>query len=155
MTAHWDGRIEALAERLRSRGYRLTPQRLAVVEALLADGSHPSAADVSAKVRERHPMVSLATVYQTLDVLKELGEVLELDFGEGFSRYDARHPYPHPHAICARCGAVHDVHDASPIDIAAWASRATGFAIHGYRLDFYGLCPCCRGSDTSSAPEGS
>src|SRR5690606_7766032 len=110
---------------------------------LLSESSHPSAAELATRVRARYPMISLATVYQTLDLLKELGEVIELDFGEGFNRYDARYPYPHAHAICEICGVVGDVLVNPPVDLLAWATTTTGFTLDGYRLNFSGQCPSC------------
>ena len=55
------------------------------------------------KVKKVFPTTSLATVYKTVALLKELNEVLELGFPEGSNRYDGNKPYPHPHLICTKC----------------------------------------------------
>ena len=70
--------------------------------------------------------------------------MLELEFSEWGNRYDGNRPYPHPHVICTRCGAIAD---SERIDLDAFASRMagdTGYRIDAHRLDFYGLCPACQ-----------
>src|SRR5437867_6506445 len=104
-----EARIAELTRRLAEQGYRITPQRLAVVGALMAARNHPSAEDLFARVRETCPTTSLATIYKTLDTLEELGEVLELKFRDGSNRYDGVRPDAHPHLICTRCGRIEDL----------------------------------------------
>ena len=87
-------RIAELTRKLAEQGYRITPQRLAVMGALVDAPNHPSAEDLFARVRETCPTTSLATVYKTLDTLKEIGEVLELEFRDGSNRYDGVRPQP-------------------------------------------------------------
>jgi Fur family transcriptional regulator, peroxide stress response regulator len=84
-------RVNEIVGRLRERGHRLTPQRYAVVRALVEGGEHPSAEQLF-HVSNAYPMMSRATVYKTLDTLKDAGEVLELQFREGPNRYDANMP---------------------------------------------------------------
>ncbi len=103
-----DNRLEELARLLRQSGYRLTPQRLEVVRALLEQEDHPSAETVYQRISPRLPTTSLATVYNTLDALKEIGQVLEITPGQGPSRYDVRRPHRHPHLLCTVCGRVED-----------------------------------------------
>lgn len=136
-------RTERIVARLRARGHRLTPQRLAIVRALVESGEHPSAEQLYRHVQPEYPMMSPATVYKTLDTLKAVGEVLELEFRNRPNRYDATMPTPHPHAVCTRCGRIDDV-GASHVQIATdEAAAATGYRLFSYRLDFYGLCPGC------------
>jgi Fur family peroxide stress response transcriptional regulator len=79
-------RVNEIVGRLRERGHRLTPQRYAVVRALVEGGEHPSAEQLFHRVSDAYPMMSRATVYKTLDTLKAAGEVLELEFREGPNR---------------------------------------------------------------------
>lgn len=134
---------EALAEILRGRGFRLTPQRLAVIRAL-ARGRHPTAEEVHTTLARDYPSMSLATVYKTIALLKAQGLILEIDFGARDNRYDILRPYPHPHAVCTRCGAVADPRDPDLAALTAQVARDTGFEITSHRLDFFGLCPQCR-----------
>lgn len=139
-----DNRVTALLQKLADRGCRITPQRLRIVEALVGRDDHPNAEQVFARVRETCPNTSLATIYKTIDLLKAMGEVLELEFSDGSNRYDGRRPSAHPHAICTRCGRIQDLEVAGLTDIQDQAARASGFRIVTHRMDFYGLCQQCQ-----------
>lgn len=135
---------EALAETLRRRGYRITPQRLAVIRAFADGRAHPTAEEVHQRLLPRHPSMSLATVYKTIALLKKEALILEIDFGSRNNRYDLLRPYPHPHAICTRCGAVADPGDPDVSTLMERMARDTGYELTSHRLDFFGLCPKCR-----------
>ena len=139
-----EARIAELTRRLAEQGYRITPQRLAVVGALMAARNHPSAEDLFARVRETCPTTSLATVYKTLDTLKEIGEVLELEFRDGSNRYDGLRPQAHPHLVCTRCGKIEDLDLEGLEEIASRVARSTGYQIRSHRVDFYGVCGKCQ-----------
>lgn len=144
-----DGRSRRsqMLEKLRGRGFRITPQRLAVLEVLSRSEGHPSVEAIYAEVRARFPTVSLATIYKTIGVLKEIGEVLELGFADSGNRYDGHRPYPHPHLICTRCGAISDPDLSSLHDLTREVAAETGFQILTHRLDFFGVCRNCQGCD--------
>ena len=141
-----DLRVNDLVTKLRGRGFRLTPQRLAVLQTLVSDPSHPSVDSMFRELAPRYPMMSLATVYKTIEVLKEMGEVLELGFANRPSRYDANIPSPHAHMICTECGRIEDVDVADVAPIAANVANRTGYQSVLPRLDFYGRCPECGAS---------
>ncbi len=142
-----------LVARLQAAGYRLTPQRLALVHLLSRDDSHPSADQIFARLRAEYPTVSLATVYNTLDMLVELGEALTLDLSEGCTRYDVRRPGAHPHVICRVCGRVADL-DLDGLERFIEAARtSTAFGDLQPRIHFDGVCPTCA-SGSSRKPEG-
>lgn len=135
--------MQTIVTRLRERGHRLTPQRLAVVSALVGGGDHPSAEQVYERVRAQYPMMSPATVYKAIDTLKAAGEVLELEFREGPNRYDATRPTAHPHVICTACGRIEDVQASDALAGVVELANRSGFRLSHYRLDFFGLCPSC------------
>ncbi|MGC8668393.1 MAG: Fur family transcriptional regulator [Chthonomonadales bacterium] len=139
-----DARFRELVEKLRARGGRITPQRMAIVRVLADSATHPSAEDVYRKIRAQFPTTSLATVYKVIAQLKEMGEVLELGFADGSSRYDGHNPKPHAHLICVRCQKILDPDvgglDTLPTEVA----RAAGYRLVGHRFDIYGVCPDCR-----------
>ncbi|RMF87409.1 MAG: transcriptional repressor, partial [Nitrospinota bacterium] len=89
----------AVLSKLRQRGWRITPQRLAIIEFLEGNTNHPSALEIFQALKPLYPSLSPTTVYSTLHVLKELGEVVEISGGTEGNRYD---PNVHPHAnlIC-------------------------------------------------------
>jgi Fur family peroxide stress response transcriptional regulator len=137
-------RLEEMLSRLRDRGFRLTPQRMAVLEILSSSEGHPTVSEVFEDVRSRFPTTSLATVYKTVILLKELGEVLELGFPDGSNRYDGVKPYPHPHIICTECMRIMDPELSSIDHLRDEIVKKTGYSIQHHRLDFFGLCPACR-----------
>ena len=101
-------RIDAMLAKLKSRDFRITPQRYAVLRILASSEEHPSVAEIYEAVRVEFPTTSLATVYKTVSLLKEIGEVLELGFHDGNNRYDGTRPFPHPHVICTQCRKIMD-----------------------------------------------
>ena len=145
-------RYQALVEKLRQQNYRLTPQRLRLVNLIATSDGHPSATQLYTQVKTEFPTMSQATVYKTLNLLKEMGEVLEIDL-RGDSHYDGNKPYPHPHIICSQCGKIIDGdQDPSQVDssikrLVAEIERGSGFQILRHRLDFYGVCPTCQEQD--------
>jgi Fur family peroxide stress response transcriptional regulator len=88
--------------------------------------------------------MSLATVYKTLGLLKEMGEVLELGFRNDDNRYDAHDPAPHPHIICTNCRRIVDLDVAEFEFLARDIAASSGFQVASYRLDFFGVCPDCQ-----------
>lgn len=137
-------RLQVLRQRLADTGHRITPQRLCILEALVDSNRHPTAEDIFARVRKVSPTTSLATVYKTIETLKEMGEVQELEFGDGRYHYDGVDPVPHPHVVCTACGRIEDVLIAGVHTLQSQAGQASGFKITSQRLDFYGLCGPCR-----------
>ncbi|UCG39796.1 MAG: transcriptional repressor [bacterium] len=133
-----------MLSRLRERGQRITPQRLAILRILADSEGHPSVEKIYDVVVRDFPTTSLATVYKTVTLLKELGEVLELEFSQGSNRYDGSKPFPHPHVVCTRCRRIVDPDLESLSALTAQVSRQTGFKVVNHRLDFYGLCPQCQ-----------
>lgn len=139
-------RFEELIAKLQEQEYRLTPQRVALLRLLATSDGHPSASQLYAQIKDRFPTTSPATVYKTLNLLKEMGEVLELGFSDDDNRYDGHKPLPHPHLICLRCRKIVDPKIDLIQDLEQEMSRQSGFQILSHRLDFYGLCPDCQGT---------
>jgi Fur family peroxide stress response transcriptional regulator len=137
-------RLEELIARMRERGHRLTPQRMAVLKILVGNKEHLSAEQIYARVKADFPMTSLATIYKTVAVLKEMGEVLELGFSDDSSHYDGDNPHPHPHLICIKCRSIIDVDAASLSELPQEVAQQTGYRVVSHRLDFFGICPQCQ-----------
>ncbi|MFT5700824.1 MAG: Fur family peroxide stress response transcriptional regulator [Desulforhopalus sp.] len=137
-------RVEQMVSRLKDGDHRITPQRLAIFQILASSVGHPSAETIYGALVEHYPTMSLATVYKTLALLKQEGEVLELQFSDLGNRYDGNKPYPHPHVICMDCG---EIVDPSLLDLEVITQQMmseTGFKIVAHRLDFFGVCPACQ-----------
>ena len=137
-------RVSSLRARLAESGCRITPQRIAILDALVNGPSHPTAEEIHGEVLRVSPTTSLATVYKTLDTLKALGEVQELELGSGRNHYDAVDPVAHPHVVCTKCGRIEDVRLESDGSLLDRASAVSGYALVTERLEFFGLCPACR-----------
>jgi Fur family peroxide stress response transcriptional regulator len=140
-------RLDELTTRLRERGSRLTPQRMAVLKILAASEGHPSVEQIYERVKVDFPMTSLATIYKTVTLLKEMGEVLELGFSDDGNRYDGNKPYPHPHLICTKCKNIVDPEVATLSELRQEVAQSTGYQIMSHRLDFFGICPQCQGKE--------
>jgi len=137
-------RLDSMLKRLRERQFRITPQRIAILKVLAFSSEHPTVDRIYEQVKSDFPTTSLATVYKTVTLLKELKEVLELGFPEGSNRYDGNRPYPHPHVICLKCKKIVDPDLSGLQDMTLEIVKETGFKIMNHRLDFFGLCPSCQ-----------
>ena len=94
----------ALVEALKSRGIRITPQRAIILDAMERMPGHITAEEVYAEVQQVNSYINLATIYRTLDLLKELDLVSEADMGTGATHFALRVHGVHHHAICRACG---------------------------------------------------
>lgn len=139
--------IDQVTEILRGRGYKVTPQRLAVYEVLAQTKAHPTADVIYAKLQPTYPTMSLATVYKTLDIFSKVGLVQVLNVGEESFRYDANIDN-HPHVCCVRCNRVDDVHEADASGLTAEVEGETGYKVTGRQLYFYGVCPDCQKNES-------
>jgi Fur family peroxide stress response transcriptional regulator len=137
-------RMDTMINKLKERDFRITPQRLAVLRILAESEGHPSVEDIFRQVKPIFPTTSLATIYKTVNLLKKIGEVVELDFSEESNRYDGNRPYPHPHLICTKCKTVVDPDMATISDLSEELAKKTGYEIVNHRLDFFGICPRCQ-----------
>jgi Fur family peroxide stress response transcriptional regulator len=133
---------------LQGAGLRLTPQRLAIAHAVLAQ-DHPTAAEVYEAVRVQFPTMGLATVYATLNVMVERRLLRPLAF-ENAVRFDAN-VTPHANLICTACGRITD-YDGCDDVVRALRERAAcdaGFELEEHRLDLYGRCARCADASIS------
>jgi len=130
---------------LRRRGYKLTPQRRAVLRTIAASQDHLTPAEIHEKVRESCPGVGLVTVYRTLDILDELGLICQVHSVGGCRSYLMRRPSEHHHhLVCVECGRVDDFSNCDLSELSNRLSRETGFEIEGHILEFSGHCAECR-----------
>jgi len=121
--------------------FKMTPQRAAILEFLEGNTSHPSAEDIYEAVKEAFPMMSFATVYNTLQTLKDHNMVWELSIDDERKRYDPNTNLHH-HMICLGCREVVDIHASFDLDVSE--SNTNGYLIIGTHVEFYGYCHKCR-----------
>lgn len=133
----------------RKANRRLTPQRLAIFGYLADCDTHPSARQIYNDVRKTQPSLSLATVYNTLGTLVELGLLTELDFEALDNRYDTRLE-PHLNLVCVQCGSIEDRDQRLPVALRRIAAEH-GFETTGIRLEYRGFCAACRDKHNNTA----
>ena len=133
---------QSLAD-LKSRGIRLTPQRQVILQFLKETEEHPTAEQVYQKIGEQFPGISLATVYNTLNMLKELGVIRELSYGDMSSRYDGNDT-EHAHLVCETCNHVIDIACPTEESLRTPGLAEHQFSLRAYRLEYYGTCKSCQ-----------
>ena len=121
---------------------RMTKQRRVILGVLKNTRIHPTADWIYDQVRKQLPNISLGTVYRNLKVLKEMGEVMELDYGSTYSRFDGT-PYNHYHFVCNNCGRVMDVDMPVQEGLNKQVEEINPVKVETHRLEFYGLCKDC------------
>jgi len=127
---------------LKEKGFKVTPQRIAIYDILTNTKEHPTVESIYNKLQPLYPTMSLATVYKSLEVFKKLNLVQELNVGEDKFRYDSNIKQ-HPHIMCIDCGKVDDVDDDMFFNLSEQVANKTGYDIIGQKLYFYGKCPSC------------
>ncbi len=132
--------MEPLVVRLRDRGWRLTAQRRVIAEAMTGEHVHLAADEVYERARRALPEVSLATVYNTLNELVGMGELLEVAHPDGRKRYDPNVDERHHHLLCVDCGRMLDVHTDDP---RLPDDQQHGFELLEVEITFRARCPDC------------
>ena len=143
-SANMEQRLNQMHSKLKEHDFRLTPQRLAILKVLAVSEGHPTVERIYETVRAEFPTTSIATIYKTVNLLKQLNEVLELGFPDGSNRYDGNKPYPHPHVICTECKKIIDPNLGSLKELTKEVIKETGFQILNHRVDFFGICRDCQ-----------
>lgn len=128
---------------LKAKGLRVTPQRFSVYANLLSRTDHPTVEQILADLNQDLPVSSKATVYSSLQALRDVGLVREVLLEEGVSRYDAK-VEPHHHFRCRCCGAIEDLAwEMFPMD----EFKPLRPGLHGERCEVtvHGVCDRCYG----------
>lgn len=141
--AESDTRFLQLIGALKERDYRLTPQRLELVRMIATSDGHPNASQLFKKIKLVFPTISQATVYKTLAIFKDIGQVFEIDL-HGDSHYDGKRPNPHPHLVCLDCNRIIDGEVVLDEDSVRRVVRISGFMVLRQHITLYGLCPECQ-----------
>lgn len=137
-------RLDKIINKLREHNFRITPQRVAILNVFLNSNEHPSVEQVYEQVKVTFPTTSLATIYKTVNLLKELGEILEIRLAADRNRYDGKKPYPHPHLICTKCHTIMDPEISAIDQMTSELERTSGYRVLSHQLEFFGICPSCQ-----------
>ena len=137
-----------LIAKLRESGAKVTPQRLTICQIILSSKEHPTADQIYEIVKEKHPTISLATVYQTLHLLSQIGMLQELGFSNCVSRYDPDTSF-HINVVCPKCGKIQDYKTGGIERIWTQIIEELKFKPIGQRVEVYAYCNNCLKSETS------
>jgi Fur family peroxide stress response transcriptional regulator len=133
-----------LSTTLQQAGMRLTPQRLAICNLLIESEDHPTAAMIYNQLRPQFPSLSLATVYNTLDTLVNLGAVNVLGHaGDDHVHYDPDME-PHANLACVACHRIINIPSEHVRRLYSEVRQGSGYTLLGARVLYYGLCPDCQ-----------
>ncbi len=144
-----EDRVCSSTETLDKLGYRLTPQRTLVLQAVDESSGHVGVDEIFARVRAHFPRVSLSTIYRTLDLLGQLGLVTKSDLGAGRVQYHRAGDANHHHLVCQNCGYVIDL-DENELD-SLWQTleQRHGFKVRQPHMAIFGHCSRCLGEKQS------
>jgi len=134
-----------IANALRKRGFKITPQRRAVLDVIAVSQGHLTPAEIHARVCKKHAGVGLVTVYRTLEMLAQMDLLCEVHTGGRQRSFLLRRPMEHHHhLICSDCGRVFDFTNCGLHELEARIAEETGFRTEGHVLEFFGSCPACQ-----------
>ncbi|UCG67721.1 MAG: transcriptional repressor [Deltaproteobacteria bacterium] len=126
----------------------MTNQRQVILEEVQKVNTHPTADEVYEMVRRRLPRISLGTVYRNLEILSTSGLILKIGPPSNQMRFDGKTDN-HYHTRCVSCGRVEDAPVESFDKLEEAMQKKSNYSILGHRLEFLGICPVCRGKETS------
>lgn len=141
--------MQRIIHKYKGQGFKLTPQRLAILKYLEGNASHPTADDIYTDIKKTYPTVSFATVYNTIDALCKRGDVKELTIDPGRKRFDPD-TTPHHHIICKSCNSIVDVHVDYSASLKLPQHIRRDYTLEGNHVDFYGICKACKGLDNKT-----
>lgn len=143
--------MNVLKEDLKKKGYKLTPQRRAIVDTIIEkEGEHLTAEEIYDEVKKACPEIGLATVYRTVLLLEELNVVCRLDLNDGCSRYELIHKdegHRHHHLVCNNCKKVMEVQDDLLDELENEIEKSYNFKILDHSVKFFGICKECQNSN--------
>lgn len=138
---------DKLKIQLKGQGYKLTPQRRAVLDVIIEnEGKHLSSEEIYDIVKANCPDIGLATVYRTLNLLEKMGVICKMNFDDGCNRYELVHDeedHQHHHLICRGCGKVEEVEDDLLDVLEQKIEEKYQFIIKDHSVKFYGYCSEC------------
>ncbi|WP_080146309.1 Fur family transcriptional regulator [Marinilactibacillus piezotolerans] len=140
-----DSKIKTITQTLYSAGFKLTPQRQVILKVLL-ENEHLSAEEIYLKVKIENSSVGLATVYRTLDLLRDLNVLNKMTFQDGISRYDLNnsgHLHQPHYLLCQKCGKIDEVENDLLLEIEKTIEELYHFKVNDHRLTFQGVCRSC------------
>jgi Fe2+ or Zn2+ uptake regulation protein len=140
--------VNQQTDQLRSQGYRMTPQRLAILSILENAGRHLTPQEIYEQSQRSLPGMTEATVYRTLSFLTAQGLVLAAHVCNGQLVYEIA-GHAHHHLICRACGDTQEIDHALLLALYQQFQASTGYRIDSVHVTFFGLCPDCQKGPSS------
>jgi len=134
----------SIIKAFRGKGYKATPQRLVISRSALCCRDHPTAKMICSQIKKAYPTVSLATIYTTLQILKDVGLLQEMNMPQSKSRFDPD-LQPHVHLVCLLCGSIIDWKHPLVSKVISEVAADAKFSVTGQVLDITGICSRCKG----------
>jgi Fur family ferric uptake transcriptional regulator len=129
---------------LRQKGYRITPQREMIIQAIAHTSKHMTAEEIYVEVQTRTQALNLATIYRTLEVLVDEGLATRIDLGEGQIVYATVKHGPHIHLVCRGCGHIINADPQLLAPIKDQFQTEHSFAPDLNHISIFGLCSHCK-----------
>ncbi|CAN5373159.1 transcriptional repressor [soil metagenome] len=134
--------------RMRDHGFRVTPQRQLILDAIYESGGHTTPEEIYERVHAKAPAVNLATIYRTVDFLRELRLITEMHYG-GKTYYEIAGEAPHHHLVCRCCGHIEQIDHATVVGLFTRIEHEQQFKVETDHLALVGVCSNCYGPETS------
>ncbi|MPW26307.1 transcriptional repressor [Alkalibaculum sp. M08DMB] len=140
--------LERLIFLMKNKGYKLTPQRRYILDAVMENNeSHLSIDEIYTVVKQTCPEIGIATIYRTVQMLEEIGVLTKHHFDDGCSRYelaDDSKRHNHHHLVCVICGKVIEIQDNYFDELEQHIEKDKNFTITNHTVTFYGKCEICK-----------
>ncbi len=136
--------VDKLEHLIRQGGFRVTPQRRAILQAVIDGGGHSSIEAVHQRVRASLPGINLATVYRDLNFLCEVRILVAADVGGRNWVFELAGEKPHHHLVCRRCGKVERIEQEEVQGLVDRVAAEHEFFIDMDHMALFGLCKECR-----------
>ncbi|UCC43039.1 MAG: transcriptional repressor [Candidatus Zixiibacteriota bacterium] len=133
-----------MRELLRTKGYKMTPQRELIFRAFLEAGEHVSVEDLYQRVREIDSSIGYSTVWRSLKLICTVGLAKEVNLGDGVTRYERITLQPHGHLYCLQCKTLTEFEMANIVSLLEPIARTYRFQVEGLKCEIHGLCEECR-----------
>lgn len=137
--------VEILIQEFREKGKKVTPQRIAICKYLHNNKSHPTADEIYKALKVDYPSISLNTIYKTLDLLINLGEIKKLPHNPKKNNFDPETVHHH-HLVCNKCDKIMDVQYNFSKFFSLPKKLTRNFKIKNFQVAFEGLCETCQGN---------
>ncbi len=143
-----------MKEFLKTKGFKMTPQRELIFRSFFELGEHVSVDELYDRVRQLDTSVGYSTVWRNLKLICKVGLAQEVNIGDGITRYDRVTSIPHGHLYCANCKSVTEFNVEQVVGLLAEKASDRNFAPESFKIEILGLCESCRNGSKTTDSQG-